>query len=556
MVIKVPSVLEVVFDNIMLVDSSVSFNESQGFFKYRIVVRDSLADLQPSATPAYIYFDLNAPVITNLPEINFASNLSANLQSTNILCNGANNGTATLNISSVTAPYTIAWNGGDTTTYLSNLAVGTYSVTLTDDKTCVYTDSVSITEPNAIVSSNSQSICNGQSITVGSNTYNTSGTYTDVFSAFNGCDSIVTTNWTVLANTSSITPLISFDQLNWNGETYTSSGNYSFTTTGSNGCDSTATLDLTINSTTSSISAETSCDNYSWNGDTYSSSGTYNWVGTNSNGCDSTATLNLTINSTTSSSSVETSCDSYSWNGNTYNSSGTYSWVGTNINGCDSTATLDLTINDTYTNINNLSICFGESVTVGGNTYNQTGTYTDSLTDVNGCDSTITTQLTIYSHVVSIIFQNGNDITATTIGGTSPYSYQWDTSETTQTITPLTNGEYWVIITDMNSCESDTSFFTVNWITTSIAEININNLTIYPNPSNDIFNIVFNTNTTQDIDLKVHNVLGEVIFSELLKNFNGKYNKSVDLSQYPNAIYILQLNTQDGMINKKLLLEK
>tara|TARA_B100001115_G_scaffold125517_1_gene94088 strand:+ start:631 stop:879 length:249 start_codon:yes stop_codon:yes gene_type:complete len=58
------------------------------------------------------------------------------------------------------------------------------------------------------------------------------------------------------------------------------------------------------------------------------------------------------------------------------------------------------------------------------------------------------------------------------------------------------------------------------------------------------------------IDLRVHNVLGEIIFSESLKEFNGDYNRSVDLSQYPNAIYILQLNTKDGMINKKLVLEK
>ena len=505
--LKVPSVLEVIFDNIMLVDSSVSFNESQGFFKYRIIVRDSLADLQPSATPAFIYFDLNAPVVTNLPEINFVSNLSASMQSTNSSCNGSHDGTTTLNIASVTAPYTIAWNGGDTTSSLSNLAVGTYSVTITDDKTCVYTDSVSITEPTAIVSSNSPSICNGQSITIGSNTYNTSGTYTDVLSALNGCDSIVTTNLTVLANTSSYTALSSCDPVNWNGQTYSSSGNYSFTTT-------------------------------------------------NSNGCDSTATLNLTINSTTSSNSAETSCDNYSWNGNTYNSSGTYSWVGTNSNGCDSTATLDLTINDTYTNINNLSICFGESVTVGSNTYNQTGTYNDTLTAVNGCDSTITTQLTIYSDVVSIISQSGNDITVTTIGGTSPYSYEWNTNETTQTITPTVDGDYWVIITDMNSCESDTAFITVDWIATSIAEININNLTVYPNPSNDIFNIVFNSNTKQDIDVRVHNVLGEVIFSESLKDFNGDYNRSVDLSQYPNAIYILQLNTKNGILNKKLVLKK
>ena len=553
--LKVPSVLEVVFDNIMLVDSSVSFNESQGFFKYRIVVRDSLVDSQPSATPAFIYFDLNAPIVTNLPEVNFVSNLYASIQSTDISCNGANDGTATLNITSVTAPYTIAWNGGDTTSSLSNLAVGTYSVTLTDDKTCVYTESVSITEPNAIVSSNFQSICNGQSIIVGSNTYNTSGTYTDVLSAVNGCDSTITTNLTVLANTSSNTALSSCDPVSWNGQTYSNTGNYSFTTTNSNGCDSTATLDLTINSTTSSTSTETSCDSYSWNGNTYSSSGTYSWIGSNSNGCDSTATLDLTINSSTSSNTIETSCDNYSWNGNTYNSSGTYNWVGSNSNGCDSTATLNLTINNAFNITNTISICFGDSVTVGNNTYNQNGTYSNVLTSANGCDSTIITNLTVITQITSFIAQSGNNLLVNALGGNTPYSYQWNTSETTQTITPLTNGEYWVIITDMNSCESDTSFFTVEWVTTSIAENNINNLTVYPNPSNDIFNIEFNTNTKQDIDLRVHNVLGEVIFSESLKDFNGDYNKSIDLSQHPNAIYILKLNTKDGMINKKLILE-
>ena len=78
----------------------------------------------------------------------------------------------------------------------------------------------------------------------------------------------------------------------------------------------------------------------------------------------------------------------------------------------------------------------------------------------------------------------------------------------------------------------------------------------YPNPSNDIFNIVFKSNTKQNIDLRVHNLLGEVIFSESLKDFNGDFSRSIDLSQYPNAIYILQLNTKDGMINKKLVLEK
>ena len=55
----------------MLVDSSVSFEDSQGFFKYRIVVRDSLPNMQTTSSAAYIYFDLNEPIVTNLPVVNF-----------------------------------------------------------------------------------------------------------------------------------------------------------------------------------------------------------------------------------------------------------------------------------------------------------------------------------------------------------------------------------------------------------------------------------------------------------------------------------------------------
>lgn len=235
------------------------------------------------------------------------------------------------------------------------------------------------------------------------------------------------------------------------------------------------------------------------------------------------------------------------------------------INGCTDSFACNY---DQFANINDstciyppflqqsFSICNGDSVVVGSNTYNQTGTYSDTLTTINGCDSTVTTNLTIYSNIVSIISQSGNDIAVATVGGTGPYSYEWNTTETTQTITPLANGEYWAIITDMNSCNSDTAFFTVNWATTSIAEININNTTVFPNPSKDLFNIVFSSATKQDINLSVHNVLGKVIFSESLKYFNGDYKTSVDLSEYPNAIYIFQLKTKDGMINKKLVLER
>ncbi len=47
------------------------------------------------------------------------------------------------------------------------------------------------------------------------------------------------------------------------------------------------------------------------------------------------------------------------------------------------------------TSFNPQTICSGDSYSINGNTYTTSGTYTDILTASNGCDSTVTTVLTI-----------------------------------------------------------------------------------------------------------------------------------------------------------------
>ena len=52
-------------------------------------------------------------------------------------------------------------------------------------------------------------------------------------------------------------------------------------------------------------------------------------------------------------------------------------------------------IHPEYSTTQNIDLCNGGSVTVGNNTYNSTGVYTDVFTTTNGCDSTIITDLTV-----------------------------------------------------------------------------------------------------------------------------------------------------------------
>jgi len=84
---------------------------------------------------------------------------------------------------------------------------------------------------------------------------------------------------------------------------------------------------------------------------------------------------------------------------------------------------------------------------------------------------------------------------------------------------------------------------------------NINSLEVYPNPSRDVFNVEFFSETKQTIEVRVLNLVGEIIFTENLENFAGEYTHSFNLSEYSKGIYLLELDTDNGIVNKKLILQ-
>ena len=73
---------------------------------------------------------------------------------TNVLCNGGNNGVASVSVTGGTAPFSYDWspNGytGDGTNTYSNLPAGTYTVTVTDSNGCSDIAALSVDEPAPI----------------------------------------------------------------------------------------------------------------------------------------------------------------------------------------------------------------------------------------------------------------------------------------------------------------------------------------------------------------------------------------------------------------------
>jgi choice-of-anchor B domain-containing protein len=100
-------------------------------------------------------------------------------------------------------------------------------------------------------STQSFSICTGDSLVVGSNVYTSFGNYTDTLSSFSGCDSIIYTNLLVNNNFYSFDTLVSSVSIIWSGIPLSVSGDYSSALINSVGCDSIVNLNLTITNSTS-----------------------------------------------------------------------------------------------------------------------------------------------------------------------------------------------------------------------------------------------------------------------------------------------------------------
>ena len=69
------------------------------------------------------------------------------------------------------------------------------------------------------------------------------------------------------------------------------------------------------------------------------------------------------------------------------------------------------------------------------------------------------------------INQASQFLDASVFGGSTPYSFSWNTGEITQTITPQANGNYWVLIADANGCVSDTAYYNVTFLPSALDDL-------------------------------------------------------------------------------------
>lgn len=98
-----------------------------------------------------VFISLIAAIFFSCKEEETPEPITLSVQKTDVTTFGGTNGTIDLTVAGGETPFTFAWSNGATTEDLQNLAIGTYSVTVTDAASQTATETVEISQPEPTI---------------------------------------------------------------------------------------------------------------------------------------------------------------------------------------------------------------------------------------------------------------------------------------------------------------------------------------------------------------------------------------------------------------------
>lgn len=389
-------------------------------------------------------------------QITQAAALTFTQSFTNVTCNGGTDGTATVNVTSGTAPYQYNWNGAGNTanSTINGLSAGTVNVTITDAN-CSATTTFLITEPAAInvalLNQTDLTCFGGADGVLVVNASGGSGSYTYAWSnseTGNAVDSLIAGVYTVTANDGTCTVSASYTI------TEPTPLLLSAPTIQNIGCSGGNTGSITANPSGSNPPY-----NYNWtqqsNSQAYSgqtisnlASDNYSLTVTDQTGCSATAAYQVTQLTPLNFTPVFTNV---SCNG-----------------GNDGTAGINVTSGSTPYQYNWNGTGNSPNNTINGLS---AGLVNVTVSDAN-CSATAAITISEPSAIVitllsqtNVLCDGGNNgaLEVVATGGTpgpfgAGYTYTWSNGQTGSSATGLLAGNYVVVVTDGNSCTASEGY--------------------------------------------------------------------------------------------------
>lgn len=240
--------------------------------------------------------------------------------------------------------------------------------------------------------------------------------------------------------------------------------------------------------------------------------------------------------------------------GSTATSSTVHTSSFTSSNGCDSIIVTTLTVTPAFNTSETVEICDGDTHTFPDGTTGSTNmTHTSNLIAQGGCDSTVVTTLIVTNLDIDITFANN-----LLVADQNNATYQWIDCDngntpisgaTSQTYEITQTGSYACIIT-LNGCTDTSNCMNVKF--TGIDDINIEEVTVYPNPTAHDFTIDFGKVVEVPL-LKIMDARGRLVYQRSNLNQN-KVN--IPLDKEANGMYIVKIVTNSSTYQIKVLKQR
>jgi len=454
-----------------------------------------------------------------------------------------------------------------------------------------------------ITFTNNQTICIGETYTINGNIYDTTGTYVDSLQTIAGCDSIITTNLTILSISagSSINnqTICIGDSIMLGTSTYFMTGTYYDTLISSNSCDSIVTTNLMVQTANYSsvnggildtVNGPGAFSNY--NGHllldasvaTLIKSANVYALDTNIITFELRDSSGLVLESVTHT--VYPGIQNLNFNftlpigtdyqlginggfpslyrGNADTTTFSYPFISGPVMVTSSVAGdqyyyfyYDIEFMP-FSNYNEVNLCSGDSLLVGSNVYSTAGQYNDVLVANNSCDSIVVTVLEFYQSPQLSITSSPSPAEiclgeTILLEGSAGFTYYWwDNDSIGSILTDAPTQDTWYLLSakDSNDCVVKKDIWVlVDSCITGLDDLGFEGreLQIYPNPASEQLTIDFTANATT---IKVYNMLGELIVEQKITNSQSSVRLAV--YNWKSAAYNLQLHKKDGSVIQKI----
>lgn len=390
-------------------------------------------------------------------------------------------------------------------------------------------------------------ICEADTFYFNNQEYFQSGTYFDTLQAISGCDSILKLHLTV-------NPKSYFQQnisicegevYQIGNSNYKKSGSYTDTLINNLNCDSIVTTFLSVDTLPINEQHITICEggSYSIGFSTYTQAGTYSDTLYRFNDCDSVVITHLSLTQKEDSTINITLCEGESRriNNQTYSRSGNYTQY-LNFGGCQITLNINVEVLPKKSSTQSFALCVGDSVQVGNQVYSESGTYTNTLQASNGCDSLVTTEISIPEFDIIL---NENSLNVFPKESYENVRYLWYNCDSKRVLYDETdkrfefklNGHYAPIVI-LDNCRD-------TLICNQVTYNGDYKLKVFPNPAKDVCTIVVPTAGKMKLYTSNGRLVHEYYFSR-----SREY-----IYQIPETaigLYFVVFEGEEGILTEKL----